>query len=141
MNIQPTNHRKAYQTDNEMNNKELQLATFEQAKMLKEAGFDWPTDRYYQMQADEYPARYRNDFDFNLNGEKGGKISAPSIALALKWALEEKGVSAWVVQSYEGTFYVVIRWQGNATMGRNSYETYDAAERELMTAVLKLIAE
>ena len=60
--------------------KQLQLVTFKQAKKLKEAGFDWKV--YYWYNSDGSLSCFVENLDRNT---KNMGVSAPNIALALKW--------------------------------------------------------
>jgi hypothetical protein len=75
-----------------MNDKELQLVTFEQAKRLKSAGFDWHTNHFYgylgydYCLADNYQDWNSRKWDFDE------RISAPAVALALQWMRNVKNI-------------------------------------------------
>jgi hypothetical protein len=91
-----------------MREKELQPVTFEQAKRLKNLGFDWRCIAGYNndgkkvyCKRDAYYAQtiYANDMtvDFNTNSAGGltpdyFTVSVPSVALALKWFRDEKKI-------------------------------------------------
>lgn len=130
-----------------MANNQLQLVTFEQAKKLKEAGFDWPVELAY----------------FNMPGVKhlhGSLVHAheacdypsPTVALALKWMRDVKHIDTCIsphfyedgrLTRYE-TFFVAdfsaIRNPAFTTMdGKNGFTTYERAESALLDELLTLV--
>lgn len=68
-----------------MENK-LQLVTKDQAKKLKELGFDWPTQYYYNNLV-EYPQG-----GYGYQDKVDGEFAAPEIQLAFKWLRETKNI-------------------------------------------------
>ena len=81
------------------NNNQLQLANFEQAKELRDLGFDWPTPDFFNPDGREGAVHIDESEDRNWNGEASeyeGCVSRPSISLALKWFREAKGIHGWV---------------------------------------------
>lgn len=72
--------------------------TFEQAKALKELGFDWEVSQYYWVKkggviemASIHPSDRVNP---NINGwGRDNKFSAPTLYQAQKWLREVKGIS------------------------------------------------
>lgn len=120
-----------------MNTKQqLQLVTFEQAKRLKEAGFDWFVYHWYN--SDGTLSNSTNPHD--RNGGRCG-LSAPTVSLALKWFREEKkipcAVRAWSNLKYGWEYcYEYNHW--NASM-YDEYDTHCNAESALLEQLLKLI--
>jgi hypothetical protein len=70
--------------------KQLQAVTFEQAKRLKDAGFDWYTRKWYSIngciESSFYPQIHNEKFKVHET-----KISAPTVALALKFCIQKIG--------------------------------------------------
>ena len=95
----------------------LQLVSVEQAKKLKELGFDWSVDRYY-----------------------GGRYPAPFVALALKWFRDEKDLLNSINISGQDVDNYNI-WYEYLTP--NSYERstaflyYEEAESALLDALIE----
>ena len=83
--------------------KDLQLVSLEQAKKLKELGFDWEVNHNYNTFEDcnELCNGYKN----NYNIGKRFNISAPSVAIALKWFRDVKVILSDVVCCYEDKTY------------------------------------
>lgn len=110
--------------------------TFEQAKILKELGFDWKCTHYYddngtltpsfeEVSADggyEYTISINNlAGNFNLqNGEDDEWCSAPTLAQAQKWLREVK--KSDILIDKENNFYIGVFW--NPFM-----ETYQSIEK------------
>lgn len=81
---------------------QLQLVNFEQAKALKGTGFDWSVDEYFK----QYVGSEIIHEDFIEGGEKyccnslDNEVmlfySRPTVALALKWLREVKGLHCFI---------------------------------------------
>jgi hypothetical protein len=104
----------------------LQLVSLEQAKKLKELGFNWEVDFYADV--------HRNFY------------SAPTIALALKWFRDVKGCRYTIYSdttdidnnSTEGIFYM---YKTEGLMLDIEYETYEQCESALLDALLEYCEE
>jgi len=83
-----------------MQEKQLQLVNYEQAKKLKELGFDWRARPHY-IAGRLYTRDFTNSGDSNHNLWDNA-FSAPTVALALKWFRDVKGLCGSV--SYDHTF-------------------------------------
>jgi hypothetical protein len=135
-----------------MNTKQLQLVTFEQAKRLKQLGFDWNVGYFYN------PASKQLKPNFIIRAEEGEfltadyflvdnnydrkhpKISAPSVALALKWMRDEKGFDYSITNErlYNEYGYSLL----NGTTGRLHIKGgYEAAENALLDELLTILEE
>ena len=118
----------------------LQLVTFEQAKRLNEAGFDWGVSFTYDndgtLEGRNTPFGAAN---FN-NGD--GDYSAPAVALALKWCRDVKGIDAFVKTDPNGReppvnlSYLAIL---GGRLVSNYCRYYDEAESALLDAVLDFL--
>jgi len=111
---------------------QLQLVTYEQAKRLKELGFDYPTN-----------ASYSNDgciggHILNLSNSKlkYDCYCAPSIALALKWGRDVKGINGWVLKRAWEFFYCVEHNEQEC-----EFSTYELAESALLDAILTILEQ
>jgi hypothetical protein len=132
-----------------MNNTQLQLVTFEQANKLDSVGFDWPTRLRYDYCYEKFTTETTTDRNHNdrhkwTNKDKQG-CSAPTVALALKWMRDVKGIACAVnvrneirVFSNKST-YVPNFIKRGITTGGKAFDTYEAAERALLDELLKLI--
>lgn len=124
-----------------MDNNQLQLVTFDQAKKLKEAGFDWPTLHTYCADGTRAVGFYAS----NYNAENVF-CSAPYCCLALKWMRDVKGVQCCVngvipgcqAVDYEGEYKFNFETRGQVRSTRQ-YRTYEQAESALLDELLKLI--
>ena len=90
--------------------------TFEQAKKLKELGFDWECSHYYeghnnprlkestQFSGEHYYVKdfYHNFNDFNSHHGQPGwpNCSAPSLSQAQKWLREVKKINVEVIACF-----------------------------------------
>lgn len=132
-----------------MNNNTLALVTYEQAKRLKAAGFDWPTEIGLQSESEPFDNALSSVYNHNGNryfGDPNGCCcSAPTVALALKWMRDVKGVLydmeySGGVRAYPPEWCAYIGGDGvdeiTITGWRNSYE---AAESALLDELLNLI--
>ena len=131
-----------------MKTKELQYVTFEQAKKLKEIGFDYEVTHFYVKEdINKKLFAFWNHATMCINSEKNynhkdykGYISSPTVALALKWFRDEKNQIG----------YVSVRYAGNNTLkGFVGYinigeiyvlaDTYEAAESALLDKLLDIL--
>jgi len=144
-----------------MNSQQLQLVNFEQAKRLKQLGFDRECLCRYNVRKTKSgekvtlakPPTVRNYIDWNNHWYNNKEtfpnansflISAPTIALALKWFRDVKMIGCSVTQviligkkSKEYTFSY------NKTYGcdycTHDFDTYESAESALLDELLTLI--
>ena len=124
--------------------KQLQRVTEEQAKKLFDAGFDWECNHFYNKKG-ELKRSERTDTSFSYLSV--ARVNAPTVALALKWLRDVKGVIAFVepcafigsILSYQCSY--VFR----SNLGRKNYiedegfDTYELAESALLDELLNLI--
>jgi hypothetical protein len=134
--------------------KQLQLVTPEQAALLKELGFDWETERYYDGEcldddADKVPFNWNmvttspsvvSKFLYDDINQDVSKIaSAPTVALALKYVREEKNIKySFDVYNNCCAYTVII---DNGVDEDDSYifgvcDNSDEGEIELMDGIL-----
>jgi hypothetical protein len=149
-----------------MEEKELQLVNFEQAKRLKALGFNRETchlydgdrlvraDRFFDLSdanIEVYSNWNHEGYDWN-DGVQKEWISSPTVALALKWVRDEKkiynAVSFFdvVTPEYTGRYQVthIIDAGDKRLKPRHVYETkpskeYEAAESALLDELLTII--
>ena len=100
--------------------KQLQLVTFEQAKKLKQLGFDWRSNSCYILPGEGLVE------DYNSTNSEKFEVSAPTVALALKWLREEKQESISVMRDRDSEEYSFYPYGNGASA--LSYETYEQAE-------------
>jgi hypothetical protein len=125
-----------------MKKKELQLVSFEQAKKLKELGFDWKLQIMYDVpsQALCYSTKLTNPFQIkDWNNTEGRCISAPTVALALKWFRDVKSIDCGV------NFFDVVNpiYEGCYSISRTTKypkeaksHIYEEAESVLLDALI-----
>ena len=126
-----------------MKENQLQIVTFEQAQRLKEAGFDWDVEAYYSygvLCRAKNVWTYHNFNDNCYSIDEVGVMSAPTVALALKWARDVKGMRTGVMWSIESCGF---EWNGQGKfIGlREVYTTYESAESAFLDALLDEIEE
>jgi hypothetical protein len=128
-----------------MNTKELQRVNREQAKRLKKLGFDRRVVYYFdKTQDDGLVTNPLICFADNHNKDET-KISAPTVALALKWIRDEKKLLCFVSCWYGSTTKYEWLWQGRVIIINKHpietafYATYEAAESALLDKLLTLL--
>jgi hypothetical protein len=129
-----------------MKEKQLSLVTYEQAKRLEKLGFDYPIPSFYFKDG----VLYEKDRS-RLNGCKGWKgwhcrratqgirFSAPTVALALKWIRDEKGIKCTVEQYYAGDGH--WRYEGCIYGNHKTsvFDAYESAESALLDKLLTVL--
>lgn len=118
---------------------QLQLTNFEQAAALKAAGFDWEVTDYFHT---EYDVCETGEYD-NYNSDNN-TISRPTVALALKWLREVKGVRVSMQDDYDYMLGYLRGWipsiNGIAVYtDGDCFPTHDLSETAALTASLKMI--
>ena len=120
---------------------QLQLVNFEQAKRLKKLGFDWCDEHYYAVTYNRgVVLRTRNLLMTDTEIiERARGYTAPTVALALKWFRDVKGIYV------DGGFYVTNKnWRfyygeikDTLTEKRtDEFDNYEAAESAVLYALL-----
>jgi len=117
-----------------MNTKELQLVTFEQAKRLKKAGFNWLTEDFYDKKG-----IYLIDIE-KCQNKRQNRYSAPTIALALKWFRDEKNQIGTVSIRYAGE-NTLKGFVGYINTGEIYVlaDAYESAESALLDELLDIL--
>jgi hypothetical protein len=131
-----------------MKTKQLQPVTFGQAKRLRKLGFDWETDSLYFSDDKSLSGDYgflnhnaiENDDDWTCE-----VYSAPTVALALKWFRDVKGIKNEVRFYYCSDAYTTYYYQGwfdcknhEHLSPTSHFKTYEAAERALLDELLTI---
>lgn len=80
-----------------MSNRHLPIVTFEQAKKLKDAGFDWPTRSYFPQNS-----RCVVVDDIESTNKAVGIYPAPTVAVALKWMRDVHNLSGEIIATASG---------------------------------------
>ena len=112
-----------------MNEHELQRVTLEQAKKLKALGFDWKVYHWYNSDGS-----LSTSWDTHSRNQDGYSIAAPTVALALKWMRDVKGIDCGVAigagKRYFAAFScygVLIKITGKKGVIPNTYEAAESA--------------
>jgi hypothetical protein len=120
-----------------MNKNQLPPVTFEQAKRLKELGFDWETRHYYFDEDEENrELEYGDEFDYNHGIYGYETTSAPTVALALKWMRDEINMHK-IVTAHTGCFSTESYYMANG----KEFDDYDAAESALLDELLTILED
>jgi hypothetical protein len=108
-----------------MKEKQLSLVSYEQAKRLDAIDFDYPAlDWYYTL---------------------GGRFSAPTLALALKWARDEKGLYFGISPFYDGIlgyyrgYEAIYPLNDNMPVFNDVFDEYESAESALLDELLNIL--
>jgi len=126
-----------------MNEKQLQIVNFEQAHKLRELGFDWNTEYLYLPSGKlVWFQENSNHEPYPDNWNAGGDefVSAPSVALALKWVRDMKDYVLEIHHNngYFGKLYNVFGAK-EIILNTKILNTYEAAESSLLDELLTLI--
>ena len=119
--------------------KQLQIVDFRQAIKLRKIGFDWKVDGAFHSNANSLAI----GIDYDNHNAKYNVFSAPTVALALKWFRDVKGIKCGV-QVYGSSnywFYIGNSIIDNSILPsrKEGSETYELAESALLDELLNLI--
>ena len=136
------------------------LATFQQAKKLKELGYKdnvrfiytpyiTPEGKIHNIE-DGYE-HYR-ELDHDWNSDRTDRCSAPSISEALEWFREVKGVECEVClrlcfmgdtgdATFGGYEYIVFDHNTNKTISSTIYHNRNEAESALLDALIEYVSK
>ena len=124
--------------------KELQIVSFEQAKLLKELGFDWHRNlshKYKTKTGTKCGVTWIN----SDNGIWEHTIPAPTVALALKWCRDnEKYCIIGTVEYNDKTdryLYKITRTFDFVCYSDDEYCLYEQAEKYLLDEILKILSD
>ena len=124
-----------------MDNKQLKMVTFKQAKFLKDLGFDWECRIMYDCDG---ILQYESVFS---NWNKGSNFfSAPTVALTLKWFRDVKKTVCTVDFNYYQNSVYKTEYYASIGLNNNdhhwyseNYDTYEDAESALLDELLTRI--
>jgi len=119
--------------------KDIQLVTMKQAKRLKDEGFNWETQHFYNILCNSMLG-YDRGTKKNWNNVDV-YFSAPSAALALKWFRDVKGrVGVVEFQLRYRYSYTTPKKGGKYSQCFSDYfDTYEAAESALLDELLEIV--
>jgi len=126
---------------------ELQIVSFEQAKLLKDLGFDWRVNSLYVLNNSSKEIILQKDRVFNqwnincsIENTINTLYSAPTVPLALKWCRDVKEVFCWITREnhycYEGGYSIHTEDYLSNTKCSDSYEE---AEIALLDEILEIL--
>ena len=115
--------------------KELQIVSYEQARRLRELGFDWKVNHWYNSDKS-----LSNSLNYDDRNDWGLSTSAPYIALALKWCRDEKNLfgSVWKVLGNYKASYVPVNEDLRFVDLKEDFDSYEVAESSLLDEILKI---
>ena len=123
-----------------MKDNQLQIVSYSQAIRLKQLGFNWEKDLLFRPPFNN--PKLGNWLMF-LDPEKEDCVFAPTVALALKWCRDEKGIVNGVQPQgiVLNNHYYEAWWISKH--GDNSLikKTYEAAESSLLDEILKILGQ
>jgi hypothetical protein len=123
--------------------KKLQLVSYEQAKRLKKLGFDWGCSLIYASETDFHNQTTKGEIyeGGNYRNSYGRDCSAPTFALALKWARDEKNLFGYAFKTMYNRFcwsiYSDDRYGNFTGRGLNSHETAESALLDELLTILE----
>jgi hypothetical protein len=121
-----------------MKTEQLPLVTFEQAKRLKELGFDWETYHIYDYGYDGAPKLKKSTEYYNTEYV----VPAPTVSLALKWFREEKNIVCHVItqmKHFRLEYRFLYRLNYAQVKSGECYIGYEAAESALLDELLDIL--
>lgn len=128
-----------------MKTEQLQLVTYYQSQRLYKLGFNWNVDNYYATIGSDRSA-FRCHKSIDVNGLYKDRLSAPTVALALKWCRDVRccvnGIEYYVEQT--ATTQHRYSYSGSARdiegiyMRVDNMGTYEQAESALLDEILTI---
>ena len=102
-------------------------ASFETARLLKEAGFDWPCEKWFELK-DGTPIEWGVDAGCNWNVSKDD-YSRPTLSLAAKWLRVEKNIHVNVQRNCNNWGFSLVNLNPVYMIGRiiSIFSTYEEA--------------
>ena len=125
------------------------FVTFEQAKALKELGFDWKCNHYYNVITKEFRENYNyyspedafeNPSSYDNHNNDPHCVSVPTLAQAQKWLREEKQIYLFIdmgVNSNRQYYWYITDSEGNSR--KVSFSPFDSFEEALTSGIDKAI--
>jgi len=116
-----------------MKTTQLQLVTYDQAKRLKELGFDWKSCTYYDNNGNEW-LFCADTFEKEIEP----LTHRPTVALALKWCRDVKIVSSGICMSDGKSFFGRFEYYGDCyqTITSNNFEL---TESDLLDEIMDIL--
>jgi len=111
---------------------QLQLVTPEQAKFLKDLEFDWKTTALHYVDAG-----FGDGFKLENHNADDGYTSIPTVAQALMWCRNERGIQYNIGKFYGKNYSAHIIGMNNSVSGK----TYEEVESKLLDECINAILE
>ena len=114
--------------------------SFETARLLKEAGFDWPCEKWFELK-DGTPIEWGADAGCNWNVSEDD-YSRPTLSLAAKWLREVKNIHIQIYctsNSDWGYMADIIGDCDEALCEDSEFPTYERAMEVALEEVLEWI--
>ena len=126
-----------------MNNNQLPLVTYEQARRLKKAGFDWSVIKFFDDDGNDYETPTAECLSRCVISPIP-RYSAPTVALALKWVRDTKPLCYSLAIVAHGHYFRAIKAEIDGCVVRPSEaikltKTYEEAESALLDGLLALL--
>ena len=115
--------------------------SFETARLLKEAGFDWPCEKWFELK-DGTPIEWGADARCNWNVSKDD-FSRPTLSLAAKWLREENNIYVEVIRKFTFWQFSLINLNPVCIikLTAGSFNTYEEALEEGLKEALERICK
>ena len=123
---------------------QLQLVTLDQARLLKSIGFTWETEHYFMGSGRSFSSDPIDNHNREMTKEK---YSRPTIAHALMFLREVKGVHGWVQFAYKelpsdwSGFYMRLKERQPRATNVVCEKDPDVALTALLTEILKIVSK
>ena len=122
--------------------------SLETAKLLKQAGFDWEVEQWFEILENGKPM-YAEGITYNMNSEiyGGSTISMPTLSVAQRWLREAKGYIVLIEPPYsESNGIIDVDWLApfiyNKHESKREYssdDAYDSYEEALESGIKKCL--
>lgn len=115
--------------------------SFETARLLKEAGFDWPCEKWFELKGCT-PVEWGADARCNWNVSKDD-YSRPTLSLAAKWLREENNIYVEVIRKFTCWKFSLINLNPVCIikLTAGSFNTYEEALEEGLKEALERICK
>ena len=111
---------------------EKEFVPYEQALELKELGFD-----------EECLGNFADDEKYTLftNGNRPGKIDAPTFSQAFRWFREKYGLYSWITMELGATlsFCWIITGENKSTEHKAFFKSYEEAELACLIKLIEIV--
>lgn len=119
--------------------------SFETAKLLKEAGFDWKQYSFYNSEGILINGTFAANWNDKIWDIDGSKISAPTLAIAQRWLREIKELNV-EISTWPGALWRWVVWLINPerriiASKHQNYKSYEEALEEGIKETLEMILE